>query len=329
MILKNPVILLTRKLPDLIEKKLSKKYSVIRNKSDKRFSYKELKKKIENVDILVPCISDTIDASIIKAAKKLRLIANFGNGVDNLDLITAEERNILVTNTPDVLTEDTSDIVLTMILMLCRCVVIAQKKLLRGEWLGWGPSEMLGEKISGKEIGIIGMGRIGRAVAKRCVTLGMKINYHNRKRLDKRIEKIYQAKYWKNLDEMLKHSDIISIHCPYTPETFHLLSKKRLCLLKRNSIIINTSRGEIIDENELSELLLKKRISGAGLDVFEHEPQVTQKLLDAKNVVLLPHISSATKESRIAMGNRVIKNIEKFTEGKTLPDLVKDRNKDY
>ncbi|MAZ07208.1 MAG: D-glycerate dehydrogenase [Rickettsiales bacterium] len=329
MVLKNPVILLTRKLPDLIEKKLSKNYSVIHNKSDKKFSYKELKKKIENIDILVPCISDTIDASIIKAAKKLRLIANFGNGVDNLDLITAEERNILVTNTPDVLTEDTSDIVLTMILMLCRCVGIAQKKLLRGDWLGWGPSEMLGEKISGKEIGIIGMGRIGRAVAKRCLTLGMKINYHNRKRLDKRIEKIYEAKYWDNLDEMLKHSDIISIHCPYTPETFHLLSKKRLCLLKRNSIIINTSRGEIIDENELAELLLKKRIGGAGLDVFEHEPQVTQKLLEAKNVVLLPHISSATKESRIAMGNRVIKNIERFTKGKILPDLVKDRNKDY
>tara|TARA_Y100000589_G_C27193315_1_gene645694 strand:+ start:3326 stop:4315 length:990 start_codon:yes stop_codon:yes gene_type:complete len=329
MVLKNPVILLTRKLPDQIEEKLSANYSVICNKFDKKFSYKELKKKIENVDILVPCISDTIDASIIKAAKKLRLIANFGNGVDNLDLITAEERNVLVTNTPDVLTEDTSDIVLTMILMLCRCVGIAQNKLLSGDWLGWGPSEMLGEKISGKEIGIIGMGRIGKAVAKRCLTLGIKINYHNRKRLDKKIERAYQAKYWDDLDQMLKHSDIISIHCPYTPETFHLLSKKRLCILKRNSIIINTSRGEIIDENELAELLIKKRIGGAGLDVFEHEPQVTQKLLDAKNVVLLPHISSATKESRIAMGDRVIKNIERFIKGKSLPDLVKNTNKGY
>ncbi len=320
---RKPVILLTRKLPDVIEKKLIEKYSVIINKSDRVLSYKELKKKVEDIDILVPCISDTIDASIIKAAKRLKLIANFGNGVDNLDLVTAEEKKILVTNTPDVLTDDTADLVLTMILMICRCVGIAQLKLISGNWNGWGPSETLGEKISGKKIGIIGMGRIGQAVAKRCSSVGIRINYHNRKRLPKKIEKLHNATYWKNLEEMLKTMDIISIHCPYTPETFHLLSKKRLSLLKKNSIIINTSRGEIIDETELAELLNKKKIWGAGLDVFEHEPQITQKLFEAKNVVLLPHISSATKQSRIAMGMRVIKNIENYSKGTPPPDLVK------
>ena len=322
MISKNPNILLTRKLPDKIEKKLSEKFSVTLNKYDKKYSYKELKRKIEDVEILIPCISDTIDASIIKAGKKLSLIANFGNGVDNLDLTTALERNILVTNTPDVLTEDTADLVLTMILMICRGVEIGRKKLLSGNWLGWGPSEMLGERISGKKIGIIGMGRIGKAVAKRCLTLGIEIHYHNRKKLKSYIERKFKAKYWNNLDDMLRVADIISIHCPYTPETFHLLSKKRLSLLKKSSIIINTSRGEIIDENELATLLIKKKIGGAGLDVFEHEPQVSHNLLEAKNVVLLPHISSATKESRIAMGMRVIKNIDFFVNGKPPPDLV-------
>tara|TARA_B100000886_G_scaffold184906_1_gene126867 strand:+ start:2299 stop:3294 length:996 start_codon:yes stop_codon:yes gene_type:complete len=315
-------ILLTRKLPEEIEKKLLNKFCVTINKTDKKLSYKDLKKRVENIDILVPCISDTIDASIIKAAKQLKLIANFGNGVDNLDLVTADEKKILVTNTPDVLTEDTADLVLTMILMISRQISLAQKKLISGSWNGWGPSETLGQKISGKKIGIIGMGRIGKAVALRCKSCGMKINYHNRRRLNKSEEGFFNAKFWKNLDDMLGHVDIVSIHCPYTPETFHLLSKKRLTKLKKNSIIINTSRGEIIDETELGKLLIKQKIAGAGLDVFEHEPQITQQLLDAKNVVLLPHISSATKESRISMGNRVIKNIEVFSLGKRPPDIV-------
>ena len=322
MNLKKIKVLLTRKLPDEIEKKLLKKFSVVINKNDKKLSYTELKKRVADIDVLVPCISDTIDASIIKAAKNLKLIANFGNGVDNLDLVTANEKNILVTNTPDVLTEDTADLVLTMILMISRRIVLAQEKLISGKWNGWGPSETLGEKLSGKKIGIIGMGRIGKAVASRCKSCGIKINYHNRNRLSKVDENFFGARFWENLDAMLCHVDIISIHCPYTPETFHLLSKKRLMKLKKNSIIINTSRGEIIDETELARLLIKQKIAGAGLDVFEHEPQVTQELLDAKNVVLLPHISSATKESRISMGDRVIKNIEVFSSGKQPPDVV-------
>ena len=322
MALNNFIILITRKLPEKIEKKLKQKFKVILNKSDKKLSYNELKKKIQNIDILVPCVSDTIDGSIIKSGKKLKLIANFGNGVDNLDLVTAKEKGVIVTNTPDVLTEDTADLVLTMILMISRKVIDAQKKLMSGNWSGWGPSETMGKRIKGQNIGIIGMGRIGCAVANRLKILGGKILYHNRKRLNKSIEKKYSAQYFSNLDLMISKSDIISIHCPYTPETFHLLSKKRLKLLKRNCIIINTSRGEIIDEQALAILLHQKKIGGAGLDVFEHEPQITPSLLDSQNVVLLPHISSATIESRVAMGERVIKNIEFFTNRKRPPDLV-------
>ena len=296
--------------------------SVELNKSDKKFSYKDLKKKIENIDILIPCISDTIDASIIKAGKKLKLISNFGNGVDNLDLITANEKKIKVTNTPDVLTDDTADVVLTMLLMICRKILVARERIIKGEWSGWGPSETLGERVLGKKIGIIGMGRIGLAVAKRLKVLGMEIHYHNRKKLNKTIEKIYDANYWKDLDKMLAHIDVLSIHCPYTPETFHLLSKRRLRLLKRNCIVINTSRGEIIDEESLADFLIKKKLGGAGLDVFEHEPQITQKLFESDNVVLLPHISSATSQSREAMGERVLKNILFFAKGKAPPDLV-------
>ena len=317
------IIFLTRKLPQKIEEKLQNKYNVIFNKNDKKYTYAELKKKVANIDILVPCISDTIDGSIIKAAKKLKLISNFGNGVDNLDLVTAKENKIIVTNTPDVLTEDTADLVLTMILMISRKVLEAQKNLTQGKWSGWGPSETMGTRIKGKKLGIIGMGRIGSAVAKRLKVLGMEIHYHNRKKLPKKVEKKYEAQYHLDLDSMLAISDVITIHCPYTPETFHLLSKKRLKILKKNCLVINTSRGEIVDEQALGVLLNRNSIGGAGLDVFEHEPQVSQKLLESKNVVLLPHISSATEESRIDMGERVLKNISSFLSGRTPPDIIK------
>ncbi len=319
-------ILLTRKLPEAIEKKLSENFSVILNKNDKPLNYKDLRKKVENIDILVPCITDTIDSSVMKSAKHLKLIANFGNGVDNIDLITAKERNIIVTNTPEVLTEDTADIVITLLLMICRRVKEAENKLYQGKWDGWGPSITHGHRIQGKKLGIIGMGRIGQAVAKRAIALGLKINYHNRKKLNQKIEKEFEATYWQNLNEMISKMDIISFHCPYTPETFHLLSSRRIKLLKNSCIVLNTSRGEIIDENALAEALLKKKISAVGLDVFEHEPQVSPKLLESKNVVLFPHISSATKESRDAMGLRVFKNIIRFSKGQKPVDIVNNRN---
>ena len=325
---KKVIILITRKLPEKIEKKLENRFAVILNKNDKKYSYKELKKKIQNVDILVPCVSDTVDASIIKSGNKLKLIANFGNGVDNIDLTTANEKKLMVTNTPDVLTDDTADLVLTLILMICRKINIAQQKIMNRVWTGWGPSETLGEKLQGKKVGIIGMGRIGKAVAKRLSIIGMEINYHNRNKHKSQIENKYNAKYWSDLDQMISKMDIISIHCPFTAETFHLLSKNRIRLLKKNCVIINTSRGEIIDEQALADSLFKKKIGGAGLDVFEHEPQITQKLFESENVVLLPHISSATKESRIAMGERVFKNIDSYLRGKTPPDLIKTKEID-
>ena len=230
---KKVIILITRKLPEKIEKKLENYFSVILNKNDKKYSYKELKKKIHNVDILVPCVSDTIDASIIKSGKRLKLIANFGNGVDNIDLTTANEKKLMVTNTPDVLTDDTADLVLTLILMICRKINVAQQKIMNRVWRGWGPSETLGEKLQGKKVGIIGMGRIGTAVAKRLSTIGMEIHYHNRKKHNPKIENRYNAKYWIDLDKMISKMDIISIHCPFTAETFHLLSKNRIRLLKK------------------------------------------------------------------------------------------------
>ncbi|MBD74116.1 MAG: D-glycerate dehydrogenase [Rickettsiales bacterium] len=315
-------ILLTRKLPDSIEKKLSKQFKVLVNSKDKLYTYNELKKKIENIDILVPSIGDTIDSSIIRSAKKLKMIANFGNGVDNIDLITAKEEKITVTNTPEVLTDDTADIVILMMLMLTRETKQAEKTLYTGNWTGWGPSKTVGQRIKGKKLGIIGMGRIGQAVSKRAITLGLEINYHNRKKLPLSLEKNLNAKYWKDLDMMIKVMDIISIHCPYTSETFHLLSKSRLKRLKKKCILINTSRGEIIDENELANLLISKKIAGAGLDVFENEPQISPKLFEAENVVLLPHISSATIESRLEMGNRVIKNITDFVNMRKPKDTI-------
>ncbi len=309
-------------MPGSIEKKLSKQFNISPNKKDKPYTYSELKKKIQNVDILVPSIGDTIDSSIIRSANKLKMIANFGNGVDNIDLITAKEEKIVVTNTPEVLTDDTADIVILMMLMLTREIKQAESTLYSGNWTGWGPSKTVGQRIKGKRLGIIGMGRIGQAVSRRAMTLGLEIHYHNRKKLPTKTEKVFKAQYWSDLDKMLAMMDIVSIHCPYTAETFHLLSKSRLKRLKRKCIIINTSRGEIIDENELASLLINKKIFGAGLDVFENEPQVSPKLFEAANVVLLPHISSATIESRIEMGNRVIKNINDFVNKKKPQDFV-------
>ena len=230
---KKVIILITRKLPEKIEKKLEKNFSVILNKNDKKYSYKELKKRIQNVDILVPCVSDTIDASIIKSAIKLKLIANFGNGVDNIDLTTAKERKLIVTNTPDVLTEDTADLVLTMILMICRKINVAQQKIMNRVWRGWGPSETLGEKLQGKKVGIVGMGRIGSAVAKRLNIIGMEINYHNRTKHNKKIETQFNAKYGSPKDQMISKMEIISIHCPLRSNISSIIKKKNKIIKKK------------------------------------------------------------------------------------------------
>jgi glyoxylate reductase len=275
----------------------------------------------------VPTVTDRIDASVLsQSGEKLRLIANFGNGVDNIDVATAVQRGITVTNTPRVLTEDTADMTMALILAVPRrlaegAAVITGDR----DWTGWTPTWMLGHRIWGKRLGIIGMGRIGQAVARRARAFGLQIHYHNRRRVPQQIEEELEATYWESLDQMLARMDIISVNCPHTPATYHLLSARRLKLLRPDAFVVNTARGEVIDENALARMIEAGELAGAGLDVFEHEPAVSPKLVRlarAGKVVLLPHMGSATIEGRIDMGEKVIINIKTFMDGHKPPDRV-------
>jgi glyoxylate reductase len=276
-------------------------------------------------DVLVPTVTDRIDRAVIsQAGPQLRLIANFGTGVDNIDLDTARNRAITVTNTPGVLTEDTADMTMALILAVPRRVAEGATYLKdpKTHWAGWSPTWMLGNRIFGKRLGIVGMGRIGQAVAQRAKAFGLQIHYHNRKRVSQAIEQELEATYWESLDQMLSRMDIVSINCPHTPATYHLLSARRLKLLKPTAYIVNTARGEVIDENELARMIEAGSIAGAGLDVYEHEPAINPKLLASERVVALPHMSSATIEGRIDMGEKVIINIKAFLDGHAPPDKV-------
>jgi glyoxylate reductase len=273
--------------------------------------------------VLVPTITDKIDSKIIvRAGPNLKLIANFGTGVDNIDVKTALDKGIAVTNTPGVLTEDTADMTMALILSVPRRLVEGVKELEDDHFKGWAPNWMLGHRVYGKRLGIVGMGRIGQAVARRAKAFGLQIHYHNRKPVHPDIEHELEATYWESLDQMLARMDIVSINCPHTPATYHLLSARRLKLMKPSAYIVNTARGEVIDENTLARMLEAGQLSGAGLDVFEHEPAVNPKLLKLKNVVLLPHMGSATIEGRIDMGEKVIINIKTFADGHKPPDRV-------
>jgi glyoxylate reductase len=288
-------------------------------------SQAQLAEAVRVADVLVPTVTDRIDRSLIsQAGAQLKLIANFGNGVDNIDLDTARARGILVTNTPGVLTEDTADMTMALILAVPRRLMegTAALKDTKKPWEGWSPTWMLGRRIFGKRLGIIGMGRIGQAVARRAKAFGLQIHYHNRRRLPEHIEQELEATYWDSLDQMLARMDIVSVNCPHTPATYHLLSARRLKLLKPTAYIVNTARGEVIDENELARLVEAGQISGAGLDVFENEPAVNPKLLGSDRVVALPHMGSATLEGRIDMGEKVIINIKTFLDGHSPPDRV-------
>ena len=295
------------------------------NDDDHPMTRDELVAAVKTADILVPTLTDRIDKGILaQAGDNLRLIANFGTGVDHIDLAAARERGITVTNTPGVLTEDTADMTMALILDVIRRVSQGERLIRSGEWSGWGPTTMLGHRLWGKRLGIIGMGRIGSAVARRAKGFGLSIHYHNRRQLPEHAEQELEATYWESLDQMLARMDIISVNCPHTPGTFHLLSARRLKLLKKTAVIVNTSRGEVIDEQALTRILRDKQIAGAGLDVFEHEPAVNPKLLALDNVTLLPHMGSATIEGRIDMGEKVIINIKTFADGHKPPDRVID-----
>jgi glyoxylate reductase len=318
-----PLVVVTRKLPDAIETRMMELFETRLNLEDKPMSQAQLIEAVKTADVLVPTVTDRIDAAVLsQAGPRLKLIANFGTGVDNIDLKTARQRTITVTNTPGVLTEDTADMTMALILAVPRRLSEGERLVRSGQWTGWGPTSMLGHRIWGKRLGIIGMGRIGSAVAKRARGFGLAVHYHNRRRVQADLEKQLEATYWESLDQMLTRMDIVSVNCPHTPATYHLLSARRLQLLQKHAYVVNTSRGEVIDENALTRMLEKGQIAGAGLDVFEHEPAVNPKLLKLSNVVLLPHMGSATMEGRIDMGEKVIINIKTFADGHKPPDRV-------
>jgi len=316
-------VIVTRKLPDAVEARLGQLFDVELNHSDTPFSAAKLADAAARADVLVPTLGDQINTNVLaRAGERLRLIANFGAGVDHIDVETARRRGILVTNTPGVLTEDTADMTLALILAVPRRLVEGVHLIESGEWGGWAPTAMLGHRVAGKRLGIVGMGRIGQAVARRAAAFGLDIHYHDRRRLHPDTESALGARYWESLDQMLARMDVVSIHCPSTPATFHLLSARRLKLMKPGAYIVNTARGEIVDQNALARMLEAGELSGAGLDVFEHGPDISERLRAAKNVVLMPHMSSATHEGRIETGEKVIINIKTFVDGHTPPDRV-------
>ena len=315
-----PTVVVTRKLPDTVETRMMELFDVRLNEDDHPFTTDEL---IATCDVLVPTLTDVLSAEVIaKFDPRLKMIANFGNGVDHIDVTAAQARGIMVSNTPDVLTDDTADMTMALIVGVPRRLVEGARMIREDRFTGWTPTHMLGHRLAGKRLGIIGMGRIGTAVARRARGFGMTVHYHNRRRLQPELEAEVEATYWESLDQMLARMDIVTIHCPHTPATFHLLSERRLKLLKPSSYVINTARGEIVDEKALIKLLQDGKIAGAGLDVFEHEPAVNPKLLAMNNVTLLPHMGSATIEGRIAMGEKVIINIRAFADSHALPDRV-------
>ncbi len=324
---KQPFVVVTRTLPDSIETRMRELFDARLNLDDHAMSQDELAEAMRNADVLVPTVTDEITADLInQAGPQLKLIAQFGNGVDNIDIEAAHARGITVTNTPKVLTEDTADMTMALILAVPRRMIEGATILPAGkDWPGWSPTWMLGRRLGGKRLGIIGMGRIGQAVARRARAFGLQIHYHNRKPVAPKIAEELGATYWDSLDQMLARMDIISINCPHTPATFHLLSARRLKLIRKDAYIVNTARGTVIDEDTLTRLIETGAIAGAGLDVYEHEPAVNPKLVrlaKAGKVVLLPHMGSATIEGRVEMGEKVIINIRTFLDAHKPPDRI-------
>ena len=323
MAAKKPKVVVTRKLPDPVETRMRELFDTELNVDDRPMSPDELVEAMGRCDVLVPTITDRLDSRLLsRAGDRLKLIANFGAGVDNIDVTTANQRGIIVTNTPGVLTEDTADLTMSLIMASTRRIVEGAAVVQSGGFQGWSPTWMLGRRLWGKRLGIIGMGRIGQALARRGKAFGLSIHYHNRKPVSPRVAEELEATYWESLDQMLARMDIVSINCPHTPATYHLLSARRLKLLQPTAVVVNTARGEVIDEGALANMLARGEIAGAGLDVYEHEPAINPKLLKLPNVVLLPHMGSATVEGRIDMGEKVIVNIKTFMDGHRPPDRV-------
>ncbi len=317
------LVFVTRRLPEPVETRMRELFDTELNETDAPLSDAALVDAMARARVLVPTVTDRIDQKLLaRAGPQLELIANYGMGFDHIDVETADKRGIIVTNTPDVLTEDTADLTMALILAVSRHLTASERTLRSGEWTGWTPTGFLGRRLHGKRLGIIGMGRIGTAVARRARAFGIQIHYHNRKPVNPALKEELEATYWESLDQMLARTDIISVNCPRTPATYHLLSARRLELLKSDAYIVNTSRGDVIDEGALTRMLASGQIAGAGLDVYEHEPAVNPKLLSLDNVVLLPHVGSATREARVDMGEKVLINIKTFLDGHKPADRV-------
>ncbi|WP_135505208.1 2-hydroxyacid dehydrogenase [Roseovarius aestuariivivens] len=316
-------VVVTRRLPEVVERRLAELFDTTLRKDDTPMTREQLARAMATADVLVPTLSDRIDAGLIgQAGDRLKLIANYGAGVDHIDVHTARQRGILVSNTPGVLTDDTADMTMALILGVTRRIPEGLAVMQGDDWSGWSPTALLGGRVAGRRLGILGMGRIGQAVARRAAAFGMQIHYHNRHRLRPEVEAEVGATYWESLDQMVARMDVLSVNCPHTPSTFHLMNARRLKLMKPDAVIVNTSRGEIIDENALTRMLRAGEIAGAGLDVYEHGSSINPRLRELKNVVLLPHMGSATREGRIEMGEKVLLNIKTFDDGHRPPDQV-------
>ena len=316
-------VAVTRRLPEAVETRMSELFDVVLREDDRKLTREDVVGLMKDCDVLVPTVTDQIDANMLaQADERLKLIANYGAGIDHIDVMSARQRGVLVSNTPGVVTEDTADMTLALILAVTRRIPEGLAEMQAGRWGGWAPTANLGGRVGGRSLGILGMGRIGQAVARRANVFGMQVHYHNRKRLRPEIEEDLQATWWESLDQMLARMDVVSINAPHTPSTFHLLNARRLKLLKPSAVIVNTSRGEVIDENALTRMLRAGEIAGAGLDVFEHGHEINPRLRELPNVVLLPHMGSATVEGRAEMGEKVIINIKTFADGHRPPDLV-------
>ncbi|MEC9104595.1 MAG: D-glycerate dehydrogenase, partial [Pseudomonadota bacterium] len=316
-------VAVTRRLPEAVETRMSELFDVVLRDDDRKLNQDEIVSLMQGVDVLVPTVTDQITANMLaRAGERLKLIANFGAGVDHIDVLSARQRGVLVSNTPGVVTEDTADMTLALILAVTRRIPEGMAEMQAGRWQGWSPTAYLGGRVGGRRLGILGMGRIGQAVARRANAFGMQVHYHNRRRLRPEIEEGLRATWWESLDQMLARMDIVSVNAPHTPSTFHLLNARRLKLMKPSAVVVNTSRGEVIDENALTRMLRAGEIAGAGLDVFEHGHEINPRLRELPNVVLLPHMGSATVEGRAEMGEKVIINIKTFADGHRPPDLV-------
>lgn len=319
----HPRVAVTRELPDPVMDRMAALFDARLNRTDARMTTAELYAAVADCDVLVPTVTDPVDAGVIAAAgPALRLIANFGAGVNHIDLAAARARGIIVTNTPGVLTEDTADMTMALIVSVPRRLAAGERLVRSGEWHGWSPGGMLGHRIGGKALGIVGMGRIGQAVAMRARAFGLSIHYHNRHRLPAVLEGQLGATWHADLDDLLRHADIVTVHTPLNADSRMLIDRRRLSLMRPHVFLINASRGGIVDEEALVDALENGRLAGAGLDVWEHEPQIDPRLLALPNVVLTPHMGSATVEGRVASGEKVIQNIRMWADGHRPPDQV-------